>query len=321
MTALTDPSTYPISTRRRASARAPAVRPRDRRRGRAVARRRDDAGDRSGDRRAGRHGGRRLGGGCRARRPVRARSVRRRSLAVPGAARAGAAAAPARRADRRARGRAGRARRDRLRPAADVRRIHRPVRGRGNRVLLRAGRRKLHGTIPAVPREFVVHQVREPVGVVGSIVPWNGPHAAAAFGLFPLCAGNSVVLKPAEQTPMSAVVVAELALEAGIPPGVFNVVQGVGETVGAALVAHPDVDVISFTGSGATGRAIQAAAAARVKRVCLELGGKSPLDRLPGCRPRRRRRRRDDGRVGSVGTGLHVQHARARARARLRRGA
>lgn len=135
---------------------------------------------------------------------------------------------------------------------------------------------KLHGSIPAVPHEFVVHQVREPVGVVGSVVPWNGPTAAAAFGLFPLCAGNSVVLKPAEQTPMTAVIVAELALEAGIPPGVFNVVQGTGETVGAAVVAHPQVDVISFTGSVDTGRAIQASAAARVKRVCLELGGKSP---------------------------------------------
>jgi acyl-CoA reductase-like NAD-dependent aldehyde dehydrogenase len=135
---------------------------------------------------------------------------------------------------------------------------------------------KLHGTVPAVPREFSVHQVREPIGVVGSIVPWNGPTAAAAMATFALAVGNSVVLKPAEQTPMTAVVVAELALEAGIPPGVFNVVQGAGDTVGAALVAHPDVDAITFTGSGPTGRAIQAAAAARVKRVCLELGGKSP---------------------------------------------
>ena len=135
---------------------------------------------------------------------------------------------------------------------------------------------KLHGTIPAVPNDFAVYQVREPVGVVGSIIPWNGPTAGASFGVYPLCAGNSVVLKPAEQTPMTAVVFAELALEAGIPPGVLNVVQGVGEVVGAAIVEHPDVDVVSFTGSGPTGRAIQAAAAARVKRTCLELGGKSP---------------------------------------------
>ena len=77
---------------------------------------------------------------------------------------------------------------------------------------------KLHGSVPAVPNEFIVRQVREPVGVVGSVIPWNGPTAGAAFGIFPLCAGNSVVLKPAEQTPMSAVVVAELALEAESRP-------------------------------------------------------------------------------------------------------
>jgi acyl-CoA reductase-like NAD-dependent aldehyde dehydrogenase len=135
---------------------------------------------------------------------------------------------------------------------------------------------KLHGTIPAAPSEFAVYQVREPVGVVGAIMPWNGPAAGAAFAVFPLAAGNSVILKPAEQTPMTATVIAELALEAGIPPGVFNVVQGDGKTVGAALVADPGVDAITFTGSVQTGRAIQAAAAARVKRVCLELGGKSP---------------------------------------------
>jgi acyl-CoA reductase-like NAD-dependent aldehyde dehydrogenase len=135
---------------------------------------------------------------------------------------------------------------------------------------------KLSGTIPAVPHEFAVYQVREPIGVIGSIIPWNGPTAGAALGLFPIAAGNSVVLKPAEQTPMSAVLIAELALEAGIPPGVFNIVQGTGERAGAALVADRLVDAITFTGSNATGRAIQAAAAARVKRVSLELGGKSP---------------------------------------------
>jgi acyl-CoA reductase-like NAD-dependent aldehyde dehydrogenase len=135
---------------------------------------------------------------------------------------------------------------------------------------------KLHGTIPAVPHEFAVYQLREPIGVVGSIIPWNGPVAGAALGLFPIAAGNSVVLKPAEQTPMTALLVAELALEAGIPPGVFNVVQGTGESVGAALVDHPGVDAITFTGSNATGRAIQESAAKRVKRVTLELGGKSP---------------------------------------------
>src|SRR5688572_28439832 len=140
---------------------------------------------------------------------------------------------------------------------------------------------KLRGSIPAVPHEFAVYQVREPIGVIGAIVPWNGPTAAAAMALFPLSAGNSVVLKPAEQTAMTAVLIAELAIEAGIPPGVFNVVQGTGETVCAGLVAHPKVDALTFTGSNDTGRAIQVAAAARVKRVSLELGGKSPLIVFP----------------------------------------
>jgi len=134
---------------------------------------------------------------------------------------------------------------------------------------------KLAGSIPAAPNDFAVYQVREPIGVIGAIIPWNGPTAGASMGIFPLCAGNSVVLKPAEQTPMTAVLMAELALEAGIPPGVFNVVQGTGEAAGAALVGAPGVDAVTFTGSVPTGRAIQAAAAARVKRVSLELGGKS----------------------------------------------
>ena len=112
--------------------------------------------------------------------------------------------------------------------------------------------------------------------MIGAIIPWNGPTAGASLGIFPLCAGNSVVLKPAEQTPMTAVLMAELALEAGIPPGVFNVVQGTGEAVGAALVAHPASTRSRSPARSPTGRAIQAAAAARVKRVSLELGGKSP---------------------------------------------
>jgi phenylacetaldehyde dehydrogenase len=140
---------------------------------------------------------------------------------------------------------------------------------------------KLNGTIPPVPPEFAVYQVREPIGVVGLITPWNGPTAVFAMAMAAVAAGNSVVLKPAEQTPLAAVLMAELAIEAGIPPGVFNVVQGVGEVVGAALVDHPQVDAISFTGSVATGSAIQAAAAKGVKRVSLELGGKSPFIVFP----------------------------------------
>jgi len=136
---------------------------------------------------------------------------------------------------------------------------------------------KLQGSIPAVPVDFNVHQVREPIGVVGLVMPWNGPTAVFAMVAAALAAGNSVILKPAEQTPMAAVLMAEVALDAGLPPGVFNVVQGTGREVGQALVEHPEVDAISFTGSVATGSAIQAAAAKRVKRVALELGGKSPF--------------------------------------------
>ena len=136
---------------------------------------------------------------------------------------------------------------------------------------------KMRGEIPAVPVEFNVTQVREPIGVVGMIMPWNGPTAVFAMVAAGLAAGNSVVLKPAEQTPMAALLMAEVANDAGLPPGVFNVLQGTGRNVGAALVDHPAVDALSFTGSVATGSAIQAAAAKRVKRVALELGGKSPF--------------------------------------------
>jgi acyl-CoA reductase-like NAD-dependent aldehyde dehydrogenase len=134
---------------------------------------------------------------------------------------------------------------------------------------------KIAGTIPAVPGDVAVYLVREPVGVVGTIVPWNGPAFVVNFVVAALACGNSVVLKPAEQTPMSAVLMGQLCLEAGIPPGVVNVLHGTGENVGAGLVAHRGVDAIGFTGSVETGRRIQAGAAARVKRVSLELGGKS----------------------------------------------
>jgi acyl-CoA reductase-like NAD-dependent aldehyde dehydrogenase len=139
---------------------------------------------------------------------------------------------------------------------------------------------KIEGTIPPVPSDLVAYQLREPHGVIGLIVPWNGPSAVMAFVAAAISAGNSVVLKPAEQTPMTAVLMAELADEAGIPKGVLNVVQGRGD-VGAAVVEHPGVDAISFTGSRATGAAIQAAAAKQVKPVSLELGGKSPFIVFP----------------------------------------
>lgn len=135
---------------------------------------------------------------------------------------------------------------------------------------------KMHGLIPASAPNLVVQQVREPIGVVGVIMPWNGP-SAVPLGVVPaLACGNSVVLKPSEETPLTAILLARLCVEAGIPRGVVNVVHGLGETAGAALVEHPSVDAISFTGSVETGRRIQTAAARRLKRVALELGGKSP---------------------------------------------
>src|SRR5206468_4132297 len=120
-----------------------------------------------------------------------------------------------------------------------------------------------------------------PVGVCGQIIPWNFPLLMAAWKVGPaLAAGCTTVLKPAEQTPLTALRLGELALEAGIPPGVLNVITGDGET-GAALVAHPGVDKIAFTGSTAVGREIGARAGRDLKRVTLELGGKSPNIVLP----------------------------------------
>src|SRR5205814_297930 len=124
---------------------------------------------------------------------------------------------------------------------------------------------------------FHAFTLREPVGVVGQIIPWNFPLLMAAWKLGPaLTAGNCVVLKPAEQTPLSALRLGELLLEAGLPEGVVNIVTGFGETAGAALAAHPGVDKIAFTGSTEVGRLIVQAAARDLKHVSLELGGKSP---------------------------------------------
>lgn len=119
--------------------------------------------------------------------------------------------------------------------------------------------------------------VREPVGVCALITPWNWPINQIALKVLPaLAAGATCVLKPSEHTPLSAVLYAELIHEAGFPPGVFNLVQGDGDTVGAAMASHPDVDMVSFTGSTRAGTAVSKAAADTVKRVTLELGGKSP---------------------------------------------
>jgi phenylacetaldehyde dehydrogenase len=132
-------------------------------------------------------------------------------------------------------------------------------------------------TIPISVPGHVAWTLREPVGVVGQIIPWNFPLLMAAWKLGPaLATGCTVVLKPAEQTPLSALRLAELVCEAGYPAGVVNVVPGYGETAGAALAAHPGVDKVAFTGSTEVGRLIVQAAAGNLKKVSLELGGKSP---------------------------------------------
>jgi acyl-CoA reductase-like NAD-dependent aldehyde dehydrogenase len=134
---------------------------------------------------------------------------------------------------------------------------------------------KHQGTVVPVERGFLNYVTREPLGVVGQIVPWNFPLMFTSWKMGPaLAAGNTVVLKPAELTPMSALRVAELATEVGFPPGVVNVVPGYGPTAGQRLVEHPDVAKVSFTGSTAVGRGVVTGSAGNLKQVHLELGGK-----------------------------------------------
>jgi aldehyde dehydrogenase (NAD+) len=137
----------------------------------------------------------------------------------------------------------------------------------------------IHGeTIPnSLPGEIFSYTLKEPIGVVGAIIPWNSPLAATVWKIGPaLATGCTVVLKPAEEAPLTSLRLGELALEAGVPPGVINIVPGYGETAGAALAAHHDVDKVAFTGSHSTGQSIVRASAGNLKRVSLELGGKSP---------------------------------------------
>ena len=136
---------------------------------------------------------------------------------------------------------------------------------------------KIHGETIPVRGPFLNYTLREPIGVVGAIIPWNFPLLLAARKVAPaLAAGNTVVLKPPEEASLSSLALGRILLEAGAPPGVLNVVTGRGEVAGAALVEHPGVDKISFTGGTATGRLVLRSAAATLKRVTLELGGKSP---------------------------------------------
>ena len=133
-------------------------------------------------------------------------------------------------------------------------------------------------SVPYTPKaKYLAYTLREPVGVAGQIIPWNFPLLMAAWKLGPaLATGCTVVLKPAEQTPLSALLLGELIVEVGFPEGVVNVVPGYGETAGAALAAHDDVDKVAFTGSTEVGKLIVHAAAGNLKKISLELGGKSP---------------------------------------------
>jgi aldehyde dehydrogenase (NAD+) len=129
----------------------------------------------------------------------------------------------------------------------------------------------------SLPGEYFSYTLKEPIGVVGAIIPWNGPLGATVWKVGPaLATGCTVVLKPAEEAPLTSLRLGELILEAGVPPGVVNIVPGYGETAGAALAAHPGVDKVAFTGSHLTGQLIVQASAGNLKRVSLELGGKSP---------------------------------------------
>jgi acyl-CoA reductase-like NAD-dependent aldehyde dehydrogenase len=136
---------------------------------------------------------------------------------------------------------------------------------------------KLSGDVIPVSGPFLNYTLREPLGVIGAIIPWNFPLNIASWKLAPaLACGNAVILKPAEETPLTALLLGELALEAGFPPGIVNVIPGRGPVTGQAMVEHPGIDKIAFTGSTETGRIVMRTAAESLKKVSLELGGKSP---------------------------------------------
>jgi betaine-aldehyde dehydrogenase len=136
---------------------------------------------------------------------------------------------------------------------------------------------KIQGDVLSIPDNAMSLALREPIGVAGLIVPWNYPLLMATWKLAPaICAGCTIVLKPAEQTPLTVLELASSFADAGLPPGVVNIVTGLGETAGAAIVEHPDVDKIAFTGSAEVGKIIMRSAAGTLKKISLELGGKSP---------------------------------------------
>jgi aldehyde dehydrogenase (NAD+) len=136
---------------------------------------------------------------------------------------------------------------------------------------------KIHGETVPVKGNYLTYTLREPVGVVAAIVPWNFPLLLTSWKVAPaLAAGNTVIIKPASQTPLTALALAEIAAEVGVPPGVINVITGAGSTVGQMIVEHPGIDKIAFTGDTSTGKTIMKGSADTLKRITLELGGKSP---------------------------------------------
>src|SRR6202040_2574958 len=136
---------------------------------------------------------------------------------------------------------------------------------------------KIHGAAVPVKGNFLTYTLREPVGVVAAIVPWNVPLLPPSWKVPPaLACGNTVIIKPASQTPLTALALAEIAHEVGLPPGVLNVITGPGSQVGQMLVDHPGIDKIAFTGDTSTGKQIMRGSAETLKRITLELGGKSP---------------------------------------------
>src|SRR5689334_17114848 len=136
---------------------------------------------------------------------------------------------------------------------------------------------KIHGETIPVKGNFLTYTLREPVGVVAAIVPWNFPLLLTSWKVAPaLACGNTVIIKPASQTPLTALALADIALEVGLPPGVLNVITGPGSSVGQMIVEHPGIDKIAFTGDTSTGRDIMRGSADTLKRITLELGGKSP---------------------------------------------
>jgi aldehyde dehydrogenase (NAD+) len=136
---------------------------------------------------------------------------------------------------------------------------------------------KIHGETIPVRGDYLTYTLREPVGVIAAIVPWNFPLLLTAWKVAPaLACGNTVIIKPASQTPLTAIALAEIAADVGLPPGVLNVITGPGASVGQMLVEHPGIDKIAFTGDTSTGKGIMRGAAETLKKITLELGGKSP---------------------------------------------